>query len=360
MKDWLLVFVCAGVACGGDGVAVADGSSGGATGSTTQPSTSTTTTTTTTQAETASGSSSGSETTSEPQTGSTVGSTDATSGSSTSGTTESPSTGTGSGSTDGSSSSSGVVDCTVGERVYMGDGCNFCDCTDAGLDNCTTRTCVSISDGCSYEGVDYGYAEVFDASDDCNVCVCAASGLACTRRSECGDFDEGAILLEGLDEPCGDIEEFTGQWVLDWLESDSWAGPLDYNNDGMPYPEVLPDTSMRVRVHGLDGYIVCRIPAPGQEAIDMEAIIEWATDDGAFDEGQHTYIRRNYGGFLMAVTSVATVDPENIHGTYDHSCLDAGTISLGLRWNDDGTGEGIVSKVCEVDFAVTLGDWTSP
>ncbi len=353
MKYGLVGMACVALGCGGDGIAAADGSSGGSAASTGD----TVATSTAPEPDSASGSATGSETTEETSAEPTTGSNDATSGPSTG---DTSGTSTESGPTDGTTGSTGAVDCIVGERVSIGDGCNFCDCSEAGLENCTSRTCVPINDGCSYEGVEHDYGEVFDASDDCNVCVCAASGLACTRRSKCDPFDDGAILLEGLDESCGGIDEFTGQWVLDQLESGPWTGPLDYANDGPLYPEVLSDTSMTVRVHPLDGFVVCRIPAVGQEAIDMEAVVEWTTADGALDEGQHTYVRRNYGGFLMAVTTVATVAPQNIHGTYDHACPDAGALSLALRWNDDGTSEGTVSKVCEVDFGLTVGDWTSP
>lgn len=273
---------------------------------------------------------------------------------------------TGAGSDDASTTTdgtgtTGAVDCSVGERVYQGDGCNFCDCTDEGLANCTTRTCVPISDGCMYNGMQYAYAETFDSTDRCNACVCAASGLACTRRPECVDgLEEGAILLETLDATCGDIDGFTGQSVLDLLEPTLREGPLDYANAGPLYPETLADTTMSVRITYVGGYVVCRVPALGQEALDIEAIVEWQTSDGAFDEGQQTYIRDNAGGFLDAITSVSVLEPNEIHGSYDNDCLGAGAISFAPRYNDDGTATGTVLKTCEVDIGLTLGDWTSP
>ncbi len=244
----------------------------------------------------------------------------------------------------------------------MGDGCNFCDCTDAGLDNCTERACTPISDGCDYGGMSYAYAEQFDASDECNICVCAASGLACTRREDCDpDFDQGAILLESADDPCGPFDDFTGAWVMENLAPLERTGPLDYENAGPLYPETLVDTTMTVRVtFPEDGYIVCRIPSPGQEALDLEAVLEWQSEDGAFDEGQHTYVRRNYGGFLEAFTGVSALEPGELSGTYSPGCPDAGGISIAPRWNDTGVAEAGLFKTCEVDIGLTVGQWTSP
>lgn len=313
----------------------------------------------------------------DPSTGAMTGSGESTaagSGSSeaTAGVTTDSTGSSGSGDTSGSSSSSGdastgettgLTACdAVGERVYMGDGCNFCDCTEAGLDSCTERACTPISDGCTYDGTTYAYAEQFDAADECNACVCAASGLACTRRPECDpDFDEGAILLESADDPCGPFDDFTGAWVIENLAPLERTGPLDYDNAGPLYPEALMDTTMTVRVtFPEDGYTVCRIPSPGQEALDLEAVLEWQSEDGAFDEGQHTYVRRNYGGFLEAFTGVGALEPAELSGTYTPGCPDAGGISIAPRWNDTGDAEAGLFKTCEVDIGLTVGQWAAP
>lgn len=263
---------------------------------------------------------------------------------------------------DSTGETTGLIACDIpGERVYMDDGCNFCECTDAGLDSCTERVCSPISDGCEYDGMSYAYAEQFDATDDCNLCVCAASGLACTRREACDpEFDEGAILLESLDAPCGPFDDFTAESVLTGLAPWERTGPLEYENEGALYPETLSNTTMTVRVtFPAEGYIVCRIPMAGQEALDLEAVLEWQSEDGAFDEGQHTYIRRNYGGFLDAFTSVSALNPDELTGTYSPACPAAGGVSIAPRWNDTGDAESVVSKVCEVDIGLSVAQWTA-
>ncbi len=299
--------------------------------------------------------------------GSTAEGTDPSSSGSTTGSASGDTGSTGSSDTSGDASSSsgettGLTACeAVGERIYMGDGCNFCDCTDAGLDNCTERACVPLSDGCEYDGSTYAYAEQFDADDDCNLCVCAASGLACTRREECDPgFDQGAILLESSDAPCGPFDDFTGAWVMDNLAPLERTGPLDYENAGPLYPETLADTAMTLRVtFPEDGYIVCRIPSPGQEALDLEAVLEWQSEDGAFDEGQHTYVRRNYGGFLDAFTGVSALDPGELTGTYSPACPDAGAVSIAPQWNDIGDAGAGLFKTCEVDIGLSVGQWSA-
>ncbi len=352
-RTWLSLVLISGLlaACGGDDV-TGSGTSGGSGSSEAgsgEPATSAAGPTTSV------GSSDGADGTSGGTTDSDTSGADTTADTTTAGSDGASTT------SDDDTGTTGALDCTVGERVYQGDGCNFCDCTDAGLANCTTRTCVPINDGCMYNGMQYDYAETFDSTDRCNECVCAASGLACTRRPECVDgLEEGAILLEALDETCGDIEGFTGQSVLDLLEPAVREGPFDYNNGGPLYPETLADTTMSVRVTYVGGYVVCRIPSVGQEALDIEAILEWQTADGAFDEGQQTYIRDNAGGFLDAITTVSALEPNEIHGTYDHDCLDAGPISFAPRYNDDDTADGVVLKTCETDIGLTLGDWSSP
>lgn len=346
----VLLVLTASTACGDDTTATTDSgsSTGGSTGTPTTGSTQV-----------------------DPSTGAMSGSTGSSSSDSTSGSTSDDTSTSNPGDTSGTTGTSGdtstgtttgLIGCDIpGERVYMDDGCNFCDCTDGGLDNCTERECTPISDGCEYDGMTYAYAEYFDATDDCNLCVCAASGLACTRRDACDpEFDEGAILLESLDAPCGPFDDFTAEWVLTNLAPWERTGPLDYENAGPLYPETLADTTMTVRVtFPAEGYIVCRIPMPGQEALDLEAVVEWVSEDGAFDEGQHTYIRRNYGGFLDAFTSVSALSPNELTGTYSPGCPDAGGVSIAPRWNDAGDAEAGLFKTCEVDIGLTVGQWTA-
>ena len=261
------------------------------------------------------------------------------------------------------SSSTGTAACAdEGARVYQGDGCNFCTCEGGELVDCSDRECEPISDGCTYDGTTYAYAERFDSTDECNECVCAASGLACTRREDCENGnEEGAILLEDDLTLCGDVKDFNGALVRDGLEPLSRTGPLDYDETSPLYPDDFPTTDMTLTIaFPEDGYVVCRIPSAGQEALDLEAVIEWQTDDGRFDEGQHTYVRRNARGFLLATTSVMSFSPEGIHGSYSPDCPDAGSIGLGPRWNFDGTAESTINKTCEVDIGLSVGNWTSP
>ncbi len=183
-----------------------------------------------------------------------------------------------------------------GDRFPTGDGCNFCDCQADGSAVCTDRACPAQI-GCTYDGVDHAYAERFPATDGCNECVCAASGLACTRR-DCAASEEGAILMESLATPCGPDPAFTGLSALDGLPISDVVVPFAYDKDGPIYPEVLPDTTVRVRIVYDGGFVVCRIPAPGQEAFDIEASLEWITADGSFDEGFHTFLRRSFPSFV--------------------------------------------------------------
>lgn len=310
---------------------------------------------TTTTSTTADTSSSDSSSTTDPNTSS------SSSGSDSSSTGDASSSSGSESSTGSGSSSTGEAACgPEGARIYQGDGCNFCDCEGGELTNCTTRTCESIG-GCEYDGTMYEYAEHFDSTDGCNECVCAASGLACTRRDKCVDGnEEGAILLEDDDQLCGGLEGFNGASVKSGLEPLSRTGVLDYNELGPLYPDTLPDTDMTLSItFPEDGFVVCRIPSAGQEALDIEAVLEWRSDDGQFDEAQHTYVRRNFRGFLMAYTGVASIDAQNIHGTYSPGCPDAQSISIGPRWNDDGTAQTGISKTCETDIGLQTGEWTS-
>jgi hypothetical protein len=247
----------------------------------------------------------------------------------------------------------------AGERYPVGDDCNFCDCNADGSTTCTARTCASNPGGCTYDGVDHAYAERFPATDQCNECVCAASGLACTRR-DCTTLEEGAILVETLDTPCGTDPNFTAQAVLDGLPTDDLTAPFVYNTAGNLYPETLPNTTVRVRVVYEGGFAVCRIPAPGQEAFDLEVVAEWITADGAFDEGLHTYLRRNAGGFTDAWYLAASAPFGGLDGTYNPACLDPMGFAFGATFDANGTVTGSVDKVCETDIGLTVGGFAYP
>jgi hypothetical protein len=239
------------------------------------------------------------------------------------------------------------------DRYPVGDNCNFCDCMADGMSLCTTRTCPADGPTCMYNGTTHTYAERFPATDGENECVCAASGLACTRRGV-GLPEEGAILLESLDEVCGDDTEFTGKAVLAGLPVDDFTTAFPYETARPLYPETLADSSVRVRIVYDSGFVVCRIPQPTQPAIDMEVTVEVMTADGAFNEGFHTYLRRNNFGFVDAWLTVASAPVGGLDGTYDPSCLDAKGLSFSAQVNADGTAEGRVSKICETDILLDV------
>jgi hypothetical protein len=241
--------------------------------------------------------------------------------------------------------------CTRIGRFPAGDGCNFCMCNPDGSRTCTTRVCEEPG-GCDYDGAAHAFGERFPSSDGCNECVCAASGLACTRRS-CSTFLEGAILLESLDEPCGDDETFTPRRVLDGLQPTELHAPFTYERAREDYPETLPDTEITLRIHYDAGFAVCRIPTPDQPALDIEVDVEWITDDGAFDEGFRTYLRRNNFGFVDAWLVFASASALN--GTYLPGCGDAGDYGFSAQINTDGSAMGTVHKTCEGDLALTIG-----
>jgi hypothetical protein len=247
----------------------------------------------------------------------------------------------------------------AGERYPVGDNCNFCDCNADGSTTCTNRTCPSSVGGCTYDGTDHAYAEQFPATDGCNDCVCAASGLACTRRA-CTTVEEGAILVESLDTPCGPDPSFTAQAVLDGLPVDDLEAAFAYATNGPIYPETLPDTTVRVRVIYDAGFAVCRIPNPGQEAFDIEVLAEWITADGAFDEGFHTYLRRNAGGFTDAWYLAMSAPPNGLDGSFAPACLDANGFGFEAAFDANGTVEGAVSKTCETDILLTVGSFVYP
>lgn len=270
----------------------------------------------------------------------------------------------GSGSGSGSSSSGVSANCiadghAAGERYAVGDHCNFCTCNADGSSACTARTCPSDAGSCTYDKTPHAYGEHFPSIDECNDCVCAASGLACTRRP-CTTIEEGAILAESLDKPCGDDPTFTAESVLDGLFADDLLAPFPYRTVG-DYPETLPDTMLRFRIVYEGGFAVCRIPAPGQEAWDIEVVVEWMTADGSFDEGFHTYLRKNMKGFTDVYSLAFSAPPNGLDGTFDPACLDPNGFSFGVTLdNETHTVGGSVDKVCETDIPLVVGSFTYP
>lgn len=241
-----------------------------------------------------------------------------------------------------------------GDRFAKGDHCNACECGTDGAATCTKRECRNDKPSCDYGEATYAYGERFAADDRCNECVCAASGLACTRRCS-GLPEEGAILVEDLDEPCGETLSFTARSVLNELPSDDITGPFLYNRAGTLYPETRPDTSGRLRIQYEGGFIVCRLPMIEQPAFDIEVSIEWMTGDGAFDEGAHTYLRKNGFGFVDAWYVVGSWPHGGLDGEYDSTCLDPRGYSLSGQVDRDGTTAVLVFKTCETDIGLEVG-----
>lgn len=249
----------------------------------------------------------------------------------------------------------------AGERYAAGDDCNFCSCGADGVATCSTRTCASQAGHCEYAGRPRAYGERFDATDGCNVCVCATSGVACTQRPACGEPTDGAILLESLDATCGAPGfAFTPRRVIDDLPRTDVRAPFAYQRVRERYPETLPDTMATFRVRYDGGYAVCRIPAEGQEAIDLEATAELVTDDGAFDEGLHTYLRKDRTGFVDAWYVAASLPPSALTGTHAPACIDFIGYSFSAQIDRDGSAFGGVFKTCETDLYLEVGTWTSP
>jgi hypothetical protein len=242
----------------------------------------------------------------------------------------------------------------AGERYSLKDNCNFCDCQPDGSSVCTQRSCPAKGPGCSYDNKSYSFGEKFPASDGVNECVCAASGLACTRRQQ-GLPEEGAILLESLTASCGDDAMFTGAKVLADLPANDISAPFVYSKM-QPFPETFPDTNVRFRIVYDGGFVVCRLPSQTQPAIDMEVVVEWISEDGSFDEGHHTYLRRNNFGFLDAWFSNSTAASHNaLDGTYKAACPNPKGMSFSAQVNADGTADGTILKTCEFDSAVPVG-----
>lgn len=251
-----------------------------------------------------------------------------------------------------------LVDSKPGERIPVGDSCNFCVCQSDGSTVCTKRTCQNHEPACEYDGVTHPFAATFPATDGCNTCVCAASGLACTRRCA-GLPEEGAILVESLDTPCGEDPTFTARSVLDEIPTTDISGPFAYNRNGPLYPESRADTTGRIRVVYEGGFIACRIPSADQPAFDIEVTVEWMTADGAFDEGMHTYLRKNGFGFVDAWLLVASWPHGGLHGAYDSTCLDPSGYSFSAQIDRDGTVSSGTFKTCETDIGLQVGTLTT-
>lgn len=257
-------------------------------------------------------------------------------------------------------SDSGVASCIdqgyrPGERYLADDNCNFCDCLADGTTSCTARNCTNLDATCDYNNLAYRHGERFPSTDGCNDCVCATSGLACTRRVCQNGLEEGAILLETLAESCGPDPTFTAQSVLDGVPYTVIDAPFLYDRARSFLPESLPDSRVHLRFVYDGGYAVCRIPAPGQEAIDMEVIIEWITEDGSFREGFRSYLRRNAGGFTDAWFLLATAGVFDLDGSYVSGCIDPRGYAFSAQINRDGSAYGDVTKVCEGDIALIVG-----
>ncbi len=243
----------------------------------------------------------------------------------------------------------------AGERYSAGDNCNYCVCNEDGTESCTGREkCLNNKPPCTHAGVEHAYAERFVASDGCNECVCATSGLACTRRCP-GLENESAILLESLDEACGEDETFTARKVLADLPVDTYTGPFLYDRARAFYPETRPDTVGTFRIRYEGGYAVCRIPMPTQPAIDIEAVVELETEDGAFDEGLHTYLRRDNFGFVDAWYVAAGFPVNGLDGDYDPDCLLPAGFAFSIQVDADGSHVTEMLKVCEQSIALPVG-----
>ena len=151
---------------------------------------------------------------------------------------------------------------------------------------------------------------------------------------------------------------FTGQTVLDYVDAAQYDATFVYERQRVLYPEGRPDTTVSLRVAHLDGFVVCRIPKPDQEAIDIEVFVEWVTADGAFDEGFHTYLRRQNKGFVDAAHTIAAAAHDGLHGAYRPECVDAGDLTFEAEFSAEGAVQGSVHKTCETDISLPVGEFS--
>ncbi len=249
---------------------------------------------------------------------------------------------------------------TAGERYPAGDGCNFCDCNADGTRTCTDRVCGPTFTSCEFEGTTHDYGVRFDLGDGCNECLCAPSGLACTRRTCAGAREEGAILMESFNEQCGGNASFTAAAMLAQLPRRDFETIFQYDRMRALSPETLPDTTIRVRIVAGD-FAVCRIQMPGQAAIDMDALLEVQTADGAFNEGGRAYLRKNDFGFVDAWFSLLPIRLATTHGTYRPSCrFTPRDLMFNVQVDRSGAVSGSIQKTCEGDIGLTVGAFEMP
>lgn len=248
----------------------------------------------------------------------------------------------------------------AGERFPAGDGCNFCDCNADGTRTCTARACGAPFTRCEHEGVMHDYGVRFALGDGCNECLCAPSGLACTRRACAEPYEESAILLESMNEQCGDNASFTATRVLADLPRRDFVASFQYDRIRELSPETLPDTTIHVRIVAGD-FAVCRIQMPGQAAIDMDALLEIQTADGAFDEGGRAYLRKNDFGFVDAWSSLLPIRLDATYGTYRPSCrFTPRDLMFSVQVDRSGEVGGAINKTCEGDIGLLVGAFELP
>lgn len=275
----------------------------------------------------------------------------------------------------GAGGSAGAGSClddhAVGERFSVGETCNFCDCEEDGTSTCTDRTCTDLGGQCTYGGARHSYGERFPARDCCNECACTFSGIACTRR-DCGPpegLEEGPrekeddILVESLDAPCGDDPTFTASAALGRLPSYDFVVPFHYEPHGEDLPEderpeTLPDSQVRVRIVYGGGIVVCRPPNPDYEhdvaELEFEIVVEWMTEDGAFNEGAHGYMRA-YPESEEPEWSILAYR-EGLQGSFEAGCSDS--FFFDLR-GDATAAEGDITNGCG-DYGLILASFAYP
>ena len=146
--------------------------------------------------------------------------------------------------------------------------------------------------------------------------------------------------------------------MLEGLPHRELTVPLAYNRVGPLYPESREDTQLTLRVlRDQAGYAVCRIPSAGQEAIDMEVLVEWFSDDGAFDETFRSYLRRNAGGFTNEWNTVSSLAPGTLNGDYTPGCPDFRGYAFAATFDFDGSATGSATKTCEADISLTIASF---
>jgi len=142
------------------------------------------------------------------------------------------------------------------------------------------------------------------------------------------------------------------------LPSTDFTAPFLYDRDRDGYPEVLPDTNVRIRTIFDQGFMVCRIPSPTHPALDLQITVEWITEDGALDEGFPAYLRKNNFGFVDAYEIAASIPLGGLGFSYTPICsLDPGPYSFGMSIEPDGHATGSMYRVCETDLSLLIGSF---